>query len=73
MRRLGVAVDKQLCGSNRMCLQHAPRVFELDVNGKAEVVNPTGDSEAAILAAAYACPTAAISVIDEETGKDLLD
>ena len=72
MRKLDIAVDKRLCAGNRMCVHHAPAVFQLDQNGKAEVISPTGDPEARILAAAFACPSAAISVYDAETGRDLL-
>jgi ferredoxin len=73
MRKLVIAVDKQLCAGNRMCLHHASEVFRLDANGKSEVRNPTGDSEDRVVAAAYACPSGAISVHDEETGADVLD
>lgn len=49
----------------------APEVFELDAEGKAIVTNATGASDEAILDAARACPTLAITLIDSN-GKQVV-
>lgn len=47
----------------------APDVFDLDEQFKAVVIDPKGDSEENILKAAKLCPTLAISLEDEKSGK----
>jgi ferredoxin len=47
----------------------APDVFDLDGEFKAVVLDPKGDSDENILKAAKLCPTAAIILEDENTGK----
>lgn len=42
----------------------APEVFALDDEGKAIIVNATGDPDEVILDAARACPTQAIIITD---------
>jgi ferredoxin len=72
-RKLQVTVDKSRCVSNQMCIQTAAGVFVADANGQSEVVDVEAAPEEAILDAAFNCPVAAISVVDAETGEDLLD
>src|SRR5262249_14363408 len=71
-RRLTVTVDKSRCVGNQMCMQHAPGVFEPDAEGRSTVVDVSKASEEAIVEAGLDCPTAAISVVDADTGEDLL-
>jgi len=71
MPKLKTTVHKAKCISSEDCVESAPGVFRLDAEGKSEVYNPTGASDAAILAAARACPAKAIVVVDEETGAQL--
>jgi ferredoxin len=52
-------------------MQAAPKVFKLDAKMIAEVIDPKGDSEEKILLAAKICPTKAISLEEEGTGKKL--
>ena len=71
MAKLKTTVNKPRCISSEDCVESAPAVFRLGDDGKSEVYNPTGASDAAILAAARACPVKAIVVVDEETGAQL--
>jgi ferredoxin len=57
-------VDEGACSAHGDCEQVAPHVFRVD---DVAVVTGTGTREE-ILAAAEACPSCAISVIDEQTG-----
>jgi ferredoxin len=71
MAKLKTTVNKVKCISSEDCVESAPTVFQLDADGKSEVYNPTGAPDAAIIAAARACPAKAIIVVDEETGTQL--
>ena len=71
MAKLKTTVNKAKCISSEDCVESAPSVFRLDADGKSEVYNSTGAPDAAILAAARACPARAIVVLDEETGAQL--
>lgn len=68
---LTITIDRDLCIGAATCLAIAPEVFELDNEAKAIILEGTPDvTQAAILDAARACPTSAISIKDE-TGKAL--
>jgi ferredoxin len=54
------AVDRAQCVGNGVCVALAPAAFALDQNMKAVVVDPEGESEMSLVAAAEACPTQAI-------------
>lgn len=71
MARLKTTVNKAKCISSEDCIQTAPSVFQLDEEGKSEVVNQAGAPDNVILAAARGCPAKAIIVVDEETGTQL--
>ena len=71
MAKLKVTVNKARCIASEDCVETAPAVFQLDADGKSEVVNPAGASDATILAAARGCPVKAITVVDEESGEQL--
>ena len=71
MAKLKTTVNKVRCISSEDCVESAPGVFRLDDDGKSEVYNPGGAPDAAIMAAARACPAKAIIVVDEETGTQL--
>lgn len=55
-----VAVDRDQCIGNGVCVALAPAAFALDANMKAVVIDPDRESEGALLAAAESCPTQAI-------------
>lgn len=66
-----VTVDRTKCEGHAKCLQAAPKVFKLDAKMIAEVIDARGDSDEKILFAAKICPTKAIMLEEEETGKRL--
>ncbi len=49
-----------------VCIAFAPGTFAHDGATKAVVLDPGGDPEADVRAAAEGCPTGAISLVDEE-------
>jgi ferredoxin len=66
-----ITVDRTKCEGYARCVQAAPKVFQLDNKMIAEVVDPQGDGDDKILLAARLCPTKAIVVEEEGTGKKL--
>jgi ferredoxin len=66
-----VTVDRTKCEGYAKCIQASPKVFRLDAKMIAEVIDPRGDSDEKILLAAKICPTKAISLEEEGTGKKL--
>jgi ferredoxin len=66
-----VTVDRNICIGNASCIGVAPETFQLDEEGKAVVLNPSGNDDQTILAAAKACPVLAISLEDENTNEKL--
>jgi len=66
-----IAVDKPRCIGSGECVEAAPAVFQLGLDGKAEVVNATGAGGSIIIWAAHACPVKAITVVDEDAGLQL--
>jgi ferredoxin len=71
MAKLKTTVNKSKCISSEDCVETAPAVFQLDADGKSEVINPSGAPDAVILSAARSCPVKAITVVDEDTGTQL--
>jgi ferredoxin len=61
--RIKVEVDRDLCIGSGDCVATEPRVFELDDEGKAIVIDPDGASTDDIVEAAGNCPVTAIFVI----------
>ncbi len=64
--RYVVSVDESACSAHGDCVALAPHVFEL--SGEVAAVIGVGTPEE-VLEAAEACPAAAITVVDEETGE----
>jgi ferredoxin len=64
--RLDVRIERELCTGSGVCIAYAPATFAHDAETKAVVLDPAGDSGAAVRAAAEGCPTGAIVVSDEE-------
>jgi ferredoxin len=64
-----ITVDRTKCEGYAKCIQATPKVFKLDKTMIAEVIDPKGDSDEKILLAAKICPTKAISLEEEDTGK----
>ena len=60
-------VDESACAAHGDCVDVAPGVFELE-----DVAIVVGEAPAeTIMAAARACPSSAITVIDGETGQQI--
>jgi ferredoxin len=66
-----ITVDRTKCDGYAKCVQASPKVFKLDAKMTAEVIDPKGDTDEKILLAAKICPTKAITVEEEGTGKKL--
>jgi len=66
-----IAVDRTKCEGYAKCVQAAPKVFKLDAQMIAEVIDAKGETDEKIMLAARICPTKAITVEEEATGKKL--
>jgi ferredoxin len=66
-----ITVDRTKCEGYAKCVQAAPKVFKLDAKMIAEVIDNRGDNDEKILLAAKVCPTKAIILEEEETGKKI--
>lgn len=66
-----VRVNADLCAGTADCEAIAPRVFRLGPKRKAQVRDPGAEMPERLWAAARACPTRAIVLEDEVTGKRL--
>jgi ferredoxin len=63
-----VHVDLDLCQGHAMCEVEAHNYFTVPKRGKVEILNDTPPEEdrAEIEQAVWACPTQALSIIDED-------
>lgn len=59
---LEVRVDRARCIGMKSCISTAEHTFRLDPGGISTVLDPCGDPEEDVVAAAESCPTGAISV-----------
>lgn len=59
-------IDEDLCIGCGTCSALAAKTFKLNDDGKAEVLNPSGDDEETIQNAIDSCPVQAISWQKEE-------
>src|ERR1051325_7872621 len=66
-----ITVDRTKCEGYAKCVQAAPKVFKLDSKMTAEVLDPRADTDEKIILAAKICPTKAITVEEEGTGKKI--
>lgn len=67
---LKVQIDRDLCIGAATCLAIAPEVFALDNEAKAIIIDTAAStSDEMIIDAARACPTAAISIHDNDDAK----
>jgi ferredoxin len=64
-----INIDRTKCEGYAKCVQAAPKVFRLDAKMIAEVIDPKADTDEKIVLAARICPTKAIILEEEETGK----
>lgn len=61
-----VRVDRTLCRGIGNCVGYAPKVFALDEDNKAVVLDPSSVDEKTLLQAAESCPENAIIIEDDE-------
>lgn len=64
-----VTVDRTKCEGYGKCVEVAPKVFQMDEKMISKVVDPKGDTDEKILLAAKVCPTKAIVLEEDGTGK----
>lgn len=64
-----ITIDRTKCDGYAKCVQAAPKVFKLNAKMIAEVIDPKGDTDEKILLTAKICPTKAIILDEDETGK----
>lgn len=66
---LEIKINRELCMGSGNCSFWAPKVFDLDDDGVAFVLDADGAPEEKVVLAAQGCPTQAISVTKD--GKKL--
>ena len=66
-----VTVDTSKCDGHGKCVEVTPKVFKLNERFISEVIDAKGDSDERILLAAKVCPTKAIILEEEGTGKKI--
>jgi ferredoxin len=64
-----ITVDRTKCEGYAKCVQASPKVFKLDKTMISEVIDTNGDTDQKILLAAKICPTKAIALEEEGSGK----
>jgi ferredoxin len=72
MTKLNVTVDTGKCQGYGACVKIAPEVFRLNAGNQAEPGEPTAAPDEVVLKAARCCPYRAVTVIDAETGVQLI-
>ena len=66
-----LTIDRTKCEGYAKCIQVSPKVFKFDAKMIAEVIDPKADTDEKILFAAKLCPTKAIALEEEATGKKI--
>ncbi len=61
-----IEVKRELCIGAGTCVAEAPRVFDLDDEDIAIVLDAAGDPDADVFSAAEGCPTEAIHLYDAD-------
>jgi ferredoxin len=66
-----ITIDRTKCDGYAKCVAAAPKVFRLDAKMIAEVIDPKAEAEDKIVLTAKLCPTKAIILEEEDTGKKI--
>ena len=66
-----ITIDRTKCEGYAKCIQASPKVYKLDAKMIAEVIDAKADIDEKILLAAKICPTKAIILEEEGTGKKI--
>jgi len=69
MAKYKIKIIKDKCIGAASCVGIAPKVYQLDDKNIAYVVSEDGDTAENVLLGAQSCPTNAIEIYDNETGK----
>ena len=69
MAKYKIKIIKDKCISAASCVGIAPKVYQLDKDNIAYVVDEGGDTAENVLLGAQSCPTNAIEIYDNETGE----
>ena len=62
-----IKVDYVLCQGHAVCMSEAPEVFQVD---EKTGENPGGQLREKVELAVKYCPTSALSLVEEESGKE---
>jgi ferredoxin len=62
-----VTADREVCIGSGMCVAYAAGTFDQDGEAKVVVLDPPADDLETIRTAVEACPTRAITLVDERT------
>jgi ferredoxin len=62
LSKFEIRIDREACRGAAECVYRAPQSFELDDEGKAIALDPPGDDEQTLIAAARSCPNFAIEI-----------
>jgi len=65
-----VKVDRNLCLGIGNCVAVAPSVFQLDIENKAVVLDPSSVDDSILIKAASSCPENAI-LLEDEAGNQI--
>ena len=66
--KIRVSVDQGKCVGTTICVLTVPKVFALDANGQAIVVDPEGDTLDRLRYAEEQCPQSAITIEEPDQG-----
>ena len=66
-----ITIDRTKCEGYAKCIQVSSKVFKLDAKMIAEVIDAKADTDEKIIFAAKLCPTKAIALEEDDTGKKI--
>jgi len=72
IRKYTMKINRNICIGAATCVALAPKAWKLDDEAKAIILDSADQElDEALLNAAKGCPVAAITIIDNETGKQI--
>ncbi len=72
IRNYTIRIDRSLCIGAATCVALAPKAYSLDQEAKAIILDSAGEEpDDALMNAAKGCPVAAITIIENSTGKQI--
>lgn len=70
-KRVRIRIDRERCVGAAMCVAVAPKVFEVDSEGKATVLVEDEQDAQRVMQAAEECPAQAVILEDPDTSQQL--